>query len=498
LFPVIIITPRRGSRIMEETELKREIGLFHAVIVGLNGAIGIGIFLLLDYATLLAGQAVVVSLLLCGLLTFFTMLSYCELGTMLPEIGGEYTFTRIAFGGVLAFVTGWLVLISNVLNGALGSIGFAYFLSNFVKVDVHLTALLIVFLVTVISLRGMKFAEAMMVYVFIAIFTVFILAGFLHGLRCDPLSNVFPHGLGGVVSAMVFTYNMFFGLKAIIASAPQIKNPEKTIPRAIFLTTGILTAMYSLIAYVAVGVSGELYVVPGTLLTNSATILLGEAGRVMIAVAGIFASLMTLSTAISVQASVITALSRDGYLPDSFMSVHKRFGTHYKSILFGSVMTAVFASTGMVEVIGYAASFAALLVFILVNLSLIKLRMDKPFLKRPFKIFLYPFTPVLGIIVAFILLLIVERFSAAVGLSLVAVGLIIYYVRMIGYRRFRIAIGGANVGIGLLTLLIRHFFEERITAVFTSQELALWFLNGLTAVALLCVLTGLLNVLSKE
>ena len=152
----------------------------------------------------------------------------------------------------------------------------------------------------------------------------------------------------------------------------------------------------------------------------------------------------------------------------------------------------------MVEVIGYAASFAALLAFILVNLSLIKLRMDKPFLKRPFKIFLYPFTPVLGIIVAFILLLIVERFSAAVGLSLVAVGLIIYYVRMIGYRRFRIAIGGANVGIGLLTLLIRYFFEERITAVFKSQELALWFLNGLTAVALLCVLTGLLNVLSKE
>ena len=94
--------------------------------------------------------------------------------------------------------------------------------------------------------------------------------------------------------------------------------------------------------------------------------------------------------------------------------------------------------------------------------------------------------------------LIVERFSAAIGMSLVAVGLIIYYVRMIGYRRFRIAIGGANVGIGLLTILIRHFFEEKIASIFTSQELALWFLNGLTVIALLCILTGLLNVLSKE
>ena len=483
---------------MEETEVKREIGLFHAVIVGLNGAIGIGIFILLDYATLLAGPAVVISLLLCGLLTFFTMLSYCELGTMLPEIGGEYTFARVSFGGAPAFLTGWLVLIGNVFNAALASIGFAYFLSHFIQVNLHLTALLVVFLTMIVSLRGMKKIEAFMVYIFIALFAVFVLAGFIHGLRAEAFTNFLPNGLGGLLSATVFTYNMFFGLKVIIVSGPQIKNPEKTIPKAIYITILTLTVIYCLVAYVAVGVSTEGYIIPGTLLTNAASIVLGETGKIIMTVAGLLASLMTLSTAISIQTSVITALSRDRYLPGFFLNIHKRFGTYYLSILFGSIMTALFASTGVVEVIGYAASFAALLVFIMVNISLIKLRIDKPSLRRPFKIFLYPYTPLLGIIIAFILLSLVEKFSAAVGLSLVAIGLIIYYVRMVGYTRFQIAIGGANFGVGSLIILASYVFREKIYGMVTSTILATWFLNAITAIGVICILAGLLNIICKD
>ena len=111
---------------MNSSKAARELGLFQALIIALGGAIGIEIFVLLDYAIDLAGSSIVLVLLVCGIINLLTMLSFSELGAAIPEVGGEYSYAKAAFGGFLAFLTGWLRWISNVFGGALAAIGFAF------------------------------------------------------------------------------------------------------------------------------------------------------------------------------------------------------------------------------------------------------------------------------------------------------------------------------------------------------------------------------------
>ena len=93
---------------MLKTEKKRKIGLFQTILMGLGGAIGIEIFVLLNYAINLAGSLIVFAFLVCGIINLLTMFSFSELGAAIPEVGGEYSYSKAAFGGFLAFLTGWL------------------------------------------------------------------------------------------------------------------------------------------------------------------------------------------------------------------------------------------------------------------------------------------------------------------------------------------------------------------------------------------------------
>ncbi|GAG86788.1 unnamed protein product, partial [marine sediment metagenome] len=93
---------------MEKLGTKRELGLFYGVIAGLGGGIGIEFYVLLQYSTFLAGPAVVLSLFISGILTILTMFSYSELGAAISRFGGEYTFAKVAFGGFIAFLAGWI------------------------------------------------------------------------------------------------------------------------------------------------------------------------------------------------------------------------------------------------------------------------------------------------------------------------------------------------------------------------------------------------------
>jgi APA family basic amino acid/polyamine antiporter len=99
---------------MGDNQLRRELGLLHATMMGIGGAICAGVFVTLGYAATLAGTALIIAMILCGIINLFTMLSYAELGASLPSAGGEYTFAKASFGGFLSFATGWFEWISNM------------------------------------------------------------------------------------------------------------------------------------------------------------------------------------------------------------------------------------------------------------------------------------------------------------------------------------------------------------------------------------------------
>jgi APA family basic amino acid/polyamine antiporter len=494
---------------MNKSEAPRELGLFQVVMIGLGGAIGIEIFVLLNYATSLAGSTIVLVLFVCGIINLLTMLSFCELGAAVPEVGGEYSYAKAAFGGFLAFLTGWLRWISNVFGAALAALGFAYHFLYFVPtaiipVDrsllVALVAVAIILVLTVLSIRGTRQMGALIVIAFIAVFLVFIAVGILHGLE---LKLFYPTTLGessNFVAAVTYTFLMFLGMRAIAAGGAVVKEPGKNIPRAIILSAVILMVLYCGIAYVTISVvSLEEIAAPTALpLSIAAKKILGEAGAIILTIAGIVAALSSLSTAIMVQSSITRGLSRDGYLPKFLLSTHRSFKTPHIVIIFGSIFYILFAATGVVEFVGSVAVFASLLGFALVNLSLMKLRVKKPYLPRPFKVPLYPYTPIAGIVVSLILLIFIEPRAFSLGIGFVALGLLAYYLKMVGYHRIRVAFGGMSLGIGGFTTLLAYLVGTGFALPLSfSPQLTTILFYVLIFVSVISILAGILNIASK-
>ncbi|MCK4952495.1 amino acid permease [Candidatus Bathyarchaeota archaeon] len=493
-------------------KMKRELGLFDAVMLGLSGAIGFEIFVLLDHAYFnLAKSGIVLALLLGGLINTLIMLSYSELCAAIPEIGGEYTYIKVAYGGFVAFISGCLRWLASVAGAALAALAFAkqllYLFSKvapavevFVSAQMPLIAIIVIVILVALDVIGVKKIGTIIVISFLAIFAFFLVSGFWHGLTpIEVLPKPLHEGLLGVFSATAYMFPMFFGMRAIVAGASQIKNPDKNVPKGILLSALLVIPLYFSIAYVTVGVISH-EDVGSPLLNFAAEKIMGLPGGVLFAIAGMVASISALGTSIAVQSSIARGMSRDGYLPKILLSVHKRFGTPYVAIIAGSLLIVFLSVIGPIEFLAYAGSFGSILVFALINLSLLKLREKRPYLKRPFKTPLYPLTPVAGFVMSMVLLVFpiflgdVNAVSGLMsGLGLVALALITYHLRMIGRHRLRVAVGGISLSIGVFAGLWAYLFDtEFVPLIIPSIPLYVLIL-----VCIVSILAGILNISAR-
>jgi len=485
-----------------ESKLKRELGLLHATMLGIGGAISAGVFVMLGRATSMAGPAIIVVLFVCGLINLLTMFSFCELGSALPIAGGEYSYVKTAYGGIMAFLTGWFEWISQMFFAALMSVGSALIISIFIPVNVQITAIVMVIIFTVINIRGVKetgTVGAILALTLLAILAAYMVGGLQHGFRVDAFQPFMPKGFFGVVGATAYIFIVYLGAEEIVVAQAEIKNPEKTIPRAILITAGVLIAIYCTIAYVTLGIIqpealGEL---PAPL-AFVAEKTMGPVGAILITVAGLLAALTSLNTAIMAQSRITYAMSRDGYFPRALSRVHERWRTPYVAVILGSILTLAFVSIGSLDFAGYGSDFGFIVGFSLVNLSLMKLRKAKPELKRPFKAPLYPLTPILGIGSSLLLLAFIDVRVLTLGAELSILALLAYYVIMMGYSRIRIAFGGINLGIGGLGMLLAYLIKSNLISL--PGILAQWtnmLFYGLILVSVVYILAGVLNVTTK-
>ncbi len=493
-------------------KMKRELGLFDAVMMGLSGSIGFEIFVLMDYAYFsLAGSGMVLALLLGGLINVLIMFSYCELSAAIPEVGGEYTYTKAAYGGLVAFISGCLRWLASVFGAALAALTFAQQLSHlflrvapavegFVSAQTILIAITVIIIVAALDVKGVKKVGPMIVITFLALFAIFLASGLWHGLTPpDVVPETLPEGLSGIFAAAAYMFPMFFGMRALVAGAAQIKDPEKNVPKAIILSALLIVPLYFSVAYMAVGVVplGE-YDEP--FLNLAAENILPGAGGILFAIAGMVASLSALGTSIAVQSSIARGMSRDGYLPEILLSVHRRYGTPYVATIAGALFIMLLSAVGAVQFLGYAASFGSILVFALVNLSLMKLRKKKPYLKRGFKAPLYPFTPIAGVVTSIVLLvspILIENVYAisalTSGLVLIALALLTYYVRMVGRHRLQVAMGGVSLGTGIFTALLTYLIKTGFVPI-TLSPVSLYVL---IFISIISILAGILNVTAR-
>jgi len=496
-----------NENLKERPSLKRELGLLHTTMMGIGGAISAGVFVMLGYATTLAGTTVVIALVLCGIINVFTMCSYAELGAALPRAGGEYTFAKVAYGGFTSFFTGWFEWISNMFFAALSAVGFAYMIPYIVPVQmppafVALLAITVIAIFAAINVRGIKeagTAEVIMIIILLVILVAYILGGLLNPQTGD-FQFYAPEGAIGVIRATAYIFAVYLGAEAVAVAQAEVKNPSKTIPRAILLSAGALVVFYTLIAYVT------LRIVPLQRLGGetapiifAAEQALGRIGTILLVIGGTIAALSSLNTSLMAQSRVAYALSRDGYFPKALMHVHHRFNTPHIAVVAGSVFTAVLAATGVINFVGYATDFGFIIGFALVNLSLMKLRKEKPLLERPFKTPLYPFTPIAGIVTSLFLLVFIDVGVLSLGAMLCILAALAYYIRMVGYLRFRVAFGGISIGLGGFTALLAYLIGTgAIPLNGVSSAVATIIISILSFASIIQLLAGILNMTAKS
>ena len=396
--------------------------------------LGSGIFVLPGLAAAKTGSSVWLAYLLAAVCILPAALSKSELATAMPSSGGTYVYIERAFGPIFGTIAGIGLWLSLLLKSAFALVGFGAYLSILVNIEVGLTkyiALIFLLVILFLNILGVKkVGRVQLVIVSMSIITLSLILIF--GLpKVSPalLDPFLSKGNMGLISTIAFVYISYAGVTKVAAIAGEIKNPRKNLPRAMILSLFIMMTIYVFVAFVLVGniPIGELKtdIKPIYTIAN----LLGGS------FIGYIAAGIGIVTLISMANSGVLAASRfpfamaiDKLLPDFMGKIHSKYLTPVVTIIMTCVAMGLVIIFLDVEKIAKLASAFMVMMFILVNASVIVLReTSAQWYNPPFRSPLYPFVQLFGIISGVVLLVFLGLgpFMAVVGIF--AIGIVIYF-----------------------------------------------------------------------
>ena len=439
-----------------EVHLSREMGLMDATLIGVGAMIGAGIFVLTGIAAGVAGPGLIITFSLNAVVALLTAFSYAELGSCFHDAGGGYLWVKEGLPKWNGFISGWMSWFAHAVACSLYALGFgAYFdlvLHEFNIVMPQwgfLSPQKILAVITAIGFAYVNFRGAsetgkignIITLAKIAILMVFI--GFGINLiyhRPDwqqAFTPFLPHGWGGVFKAMGLTFIAFQGFEVISQCSEEIKNPKKNIPRAVFLSLLIVVPIYLLIAVTSLGaVQPGGGVTPWDYLASHKETALVEVaktfftgGGIMLLVGGVISTMSALNATIFSSSRVAFAMGRDRNFPTFFSKVHKKNFTPHFSIIFSLFIVVIMAISLPIEDVASAADIMFLLLFLQVNVTLIRLRKKRPDLDRGFFTPLFPYLSIVGILMLLFLAVYMFNYSPTAWIVTavwVSTGLITY------------------------------------------------------------------------
>jgi APA family basic amino acid/polyamine antiporter len=392
---------------MAKRRLKRQLNLLQVIMLGTAGTIAAGIFVMTGHAAGIAGPYTVLAFLVGGVLSYSVALNYCELATTFPETGGAKTYVREAFGNnLLSFLVGSMDCISSTFFAALSAMGFAYSVRVFFpSIPIVPIALAAILFFTILNILGVSMVGTLQIILggsLLLIFTAFIGLGFFHpnGFSWQTFvasrSILAVHNpwayLGMMLVTIALTYNVYIGFEVIADDAEEVSNPDRNIPRAILISLTVCIVVYTLVGLIVIG-TVPINALAGseTALTDTASRLWPGVGVVVMAIAGLIATLTTINSAMLSATREAFTLSRDGTWPRSFSRLTP-WRTPFVAILMVGLVSAVIAAIGVVDFLSYISSAGYLFVLFFASLALPVLRKRFPALTRPFKVPLYPLT----------------------------------------------------------------------------------------------------------
>jgi amino acid transporter len=420
---------------------------------GVGSTVGTGIFFVLSQAVPEAGPGVIVSFIIAGIAAGLAAICYAELASAVPVSGSSYSYAYTTLGEAVAMgVAACLLLEYGVATGAV-AVGWSGYvnklLHNVFGFQVphalsaapwdsqpgyaNLPAVIVIGLCALLLIRGASESakvNTIMVLIKLCVLGMFVIIAF-SAFNADHLKDFAPFGVAGIGSAAGTIFFSYIGLDAVSTAGDEVKDPQKTMPRAIVTALVIVTTVYVLVALSALGTQPwqdfktQEEAGLATILDN----VTHSAWASTILAAGAVISIFTVTlVTLYGQTRILFAMGRDGLLPTRFAKVNPRTMTPVNNTVIVAIFAALLAAFVPLDKLADMVSIGTLTAFIVVSVGVIILRVREPDLPRGFKVPGYPVTPALSVLACGYILASLHWYTWIAFSGWVTVALIFYLV----------------------------------------------------------------------
>lgn len=439
-----------------ETEFKREIGVFGGVSIIGGIMIGSGIFYLGSYVLQRTGMNLGLALLcwiIAGVISLFGGLCYAELGTAMPRAGGRVVYLNEAFHPVVGFMAGftdWIIggpgsvaAVSLALMEVLRS------LTGMSPFGVKVGAVILIVGATLYNLVGVKVAAFVqsisMVAKLIPIAIILVAALFAGHVSPDlSLGSASEYAaandtsvFGMMALAIVAALWAYEGWTNLNTVAEEIKNPKRNLPLALIIGIGGVGLIYTIFNFVIMKVlphdeivsminNEDLYL--GTAVAKQ---VLGGAGALVVSIGMILSMFGSMNGMILAQPRMYYAMAEEGHFFKSFTKLHPKYKVPYVPIIVQCVLAVILVFVSSLDKLTNYVVIGGMVFNALVILAVPILRKKYPAIERPYKVWFYPVSVIITVIIFVALLVqatIEDPINGLVGLGVPAVGAVVYFI----------------------------------------------------------------------
>ncbi|OBK35483.1 transporter [Mycobacterium sp. 1245111.1] len=403
-------TPDRAAR----PALERRLGTSDAVVIGLGSMVGAGIFAALAPAAAAAGDGLLIGLAVAAVVAYLNAISTARCAAQYPESGGAYVYGRERLGEFWGYLAGWGFVVGKTASCAAMALVVGFYAW---PAQAHAVAVAAVLALTALNYTGIRksaLVTRIIVAVVLTTLTAVAIAASHNGFGRIHLG--IGAGIHGVLQATGLLFFAFAGYARIATLGEEVRDPARTIPRAIPLALGIALAVYAIVTIAVLGVLGGPHLAGSAAPIADAVRAAGAGGwEPVVRVVAVLAALGSLLSLILGVSRTTFAMARDHYLPQRLSAVHSRFGTPYCAEIAVGVVVAVLAGTADVRgAIGFS-SFAVLLYYAIANASAWTLGGR--------------IVPTLGVIGCVVVALALPLQSVIAGVAVLLAGMAVYVVR---------------------------------------------------------------------
>jgi len=353
--------------------LARRLGLADATVIGLGSMIGAGVFAAFTPAAQAAGSGLLIGLVVAAIVAFCNAAASAQLAAQYPTSGGTYVFGRMRLGPWWGFVAGWSFVVGKTASCAAMALTFAAYVAP-PGWERPVGAVAVIALAAV-NYRGITRTAKLTRIIVVAVLVVLgvvVAAGLSTGLPALPSlgAGLVSHGAYGILQSAGLLFFAFAGYARIATMGEEVRDPARTIPRAILLALGITVVVYAVLAVIALGTLGASGVASADAPLAEVAARSGWAWVVpVVRIGGALASLGALLALIAGIGRTTLAMAREADLLRWLSAVHPRFSTPYRAeVILAAVVVLIVLLVDLRGAIGFS-SFGVLLYYFVANVA---------------------------------------------------------------------------------------------------------------------------------